>query len=1528
MAGYRPTDWHVLDLEKDPTPGDPVRVKSLAKNLHDFADDVQDALRLVKGMADEDAVLTMVGKTADVFRDEFSGVPKNLKKLKKSYDLAGDALAAYWPQLERAQALADKALAQGREAQADLSSAKSRLSSADSWVTRANKEADKYKDDPGSAGKDVPKPDESKVRAATRDAQSAKDAHTSAQSDVTTAQNALDAAKKMAGDARKMREDAAGDAKRKLDEASDAGIQNRKWYEEVGDWFTDNWDTIVAVCKVVVAVLGVIALIIGGPILGAIVLIAALVVLADTLNKYMKGQASLLDVAFAALDCIPGMKGLTTLGGLAKGLKGLGKVGLKGMALGAKGLGRSTRAMGRQMQKLFTCGDPIDMATGQMVMSATDVELDGVLPLVLERHYRTGVRSGRLFGSGWTSTLDQRLRLDATGVQFETADGMVLVYPVPEPDVAVLPVEGPQWPLSWDGAPGGALTVHQPQTGVTLQFRPLPRGTVGELPLAVVSDRNDNTISITYDGEGLPDEVAHHGGYRVGVTCESGRVIALTLQNHPERPTLLRYAYDERGNLAEIVNSSGLPQRLFYDDQRRVTGWEDRTGAWYRYEYDGADRCVAARGVDGILDYTFEYDEEAQASTSVNSLGYTTRYQFNDAYQLIAETDPLGHTVYQEWDRHDQLLSRTDALGRTVRQELDGSGNLITVRLPDGATSTVTYNGLHQAVEMTGYDGTVMRQEWDERGNCTSLTAADGAVTRFTRDRTGAVASVTDELGAVTSFINDPAGRPVSVTDPLGATTRTSYDSFGRRLTVTDPLGATTRLAWTVEGLKASVTGPDGAAESWTYDGEGNLLTHTDALGRVTRHTYGALGVLASRTTADGARHTFTHDAELRLVRAAAPTGLTWDYTYDAAGRLTSESDFDGRTVVYAYDAAGQVLSRTNPLGQSTAFAYDIAGNQSEKTVDGRTTVFTHDSAGRVLRSVGPDATLTYSYDRSGRITAETVDGRALTTAYDALGRPVRRTTPTGVTSTFAYDAAGNRTVLTASGRALTSTYDALGRETARELGAGGSVLNHTWDADHRLTVQALTVPEASRPPLSRRAYTYRADGSPASMDDRVTGHRGFDLDAVGRVTGVRAADWTESYAYDAGGNQTQAVWPERFTGSEARGERAHDGNRVTRAGSVHYEYDAAGRVVLRRRTRLSRKPDIWRYTWDGEDRLTAVTTPDGTRWRYLYDSLGRRVAKQRLASDGVPGAEATVVEETRFTWDGPHLVEQTTQVLGGQEEVTLTWDRDGLIPVAQTQRTMPTDVSQAVIDERFYAIVTDLVGAPAELVDEAGDLAWRADATLWGITTWNPDATGYTPLRFPGQYFDPESGLHYNNIRHYDPVTASYVSPDPLGMDAGPNPRSYVSNPLRWIDYLGLICHSAILRRNLAADGRPVGAGQAAAHIVPSTLNRAVGRTADSRAILSRYGVDIDEAANGIPLGHSRPHNFTHRNPFLLRLNQHLAATERAGVARGLSNQQIGDTIRQELREIGRQVTHELSPSQMVNNMPAPTARWTRLTF
>jgi RHS repeat-associated protein len=301
-------------------------------------------------------------------------------------------------------------------------------------------------------------------------------------------------------------------------------------------------------------------------------------------------------------------------------------------------------------------------------------------------------------------------------------------------------------------------------------------------------------------------------------------------------------------------------------------------------------------------------------------------------------------------------------------------------------------------------------------------------------------------------------------------------------------------------------------------------------------------------------------------------------------------------------------------------------------------------------------------------------------------------------------------------------------------------------------------------------------------VDDQLSGTRRFDLDAVGRVTAVHAADWSETYAYDAAGNQVQASWPESHAGHEATGAREYTGTLLTRAGKVRNVYDALGRITLRQRTRLSRKPDTWHYEWDVEDRLTSVVTPDGTRWNYTYDPLGRRTAKIRMADDG-----ESVVERVDFTWDGTTLCEQTTTSAELPRPVTLTWDHEGRHPIAQTERLLDAEIPQTVIDARFYAIVTDLVGTPSELVDQHGRIAWRTRTTLWGTTTWAKDSTTYTPLRFPGQYYDAETGLHYNYFRHYDPETARYLTLDPLGLAPAPNPTSYVHNPHVWTDPLGL---------------------------------------------------------------------------------------------------------------------------------------------
>ena len=138
---------------------------------------------------------------------------------------------------------------------------------------------------------------------------------------------------------------------------------------------------------------------------------------------------------------------------------------------------------------------------------------------------------------------------------------------------------------------------------------------------------------------------------------------------------------------------------------------------------------------------------------------------------------------------------------------------------------------------------------------------------------------------------------------------------------------------------------------------------------------------------------------------------------------------------------------------------------------------------------------------------------------------------------------------------------------------------------------------------------------------------------------------------------------------------------------------------------------------------------------------------------------------------------------VGAFEETTdagsRSWTHDGLRPIAQL------DLADTEVDAQFYAIVTDLVGTPTELVTTGGDLAWHSRRTLWGAPA-EPAETP-TPLRFPGQYADEETGWYYNVNRYYDPATGRYASQDPLGLLPAPNPGAYVSNPTRLADPLGL---------------------------------------------------------------------------------------------------------------------------------------------
>jgi RHS repeat-associated protein len=193
--------------------------------------------------------------------------------------------------------------------------------------------------------------------------------------------------------------------------------------------------------------------------------------------------------------------------------------------------------------------------------------------------------------------------------------------------------------------------------------------------------------------------------------------------------------------------------------------------------------------------------------------------------------------------------------------------------------------------------------------------------------------------------------------------------------------------------------------------------------------------------------------------------------------------------------------------------------------------------------------------------------------------------------------------------------------------------------------------------------------------------------------------------------------------------------------------------------------------------------------WRYRYDPLGRRVAKRRLGEDG------EVAEEFRFAWDGTTLAEQEHIRAGSAEVETVTWDYEpeSWTPLAQDRRSHLAHAPQELIDRQFHAIVTDLVGAPTELVSLEGEIAWRRSANLWGHQVAAPtDSRAACALRFPGQYHDAETGLDYNLHRYYDPQTGRYASADPLGLDPSPNHYGYVFNPVMGADPLGLTAFDA----------------------------------------------------------------------------------------------------------------------------------------
>lgn len=411
--------------------------------------------------------------------------------------------------------------------------------------------------------------------------------------------------------------------------------------------------------------------------------------------------------------------------------------------------------------------DPVDLASGRMFLPQTDVVLPGVLPLAFTRRAESGYTAGRFFGPSWSSTVDERLEIDANGVIHVTADGLLITYPHPVPGLPTRPESGTSHStLSRDES--GDYTLTAPETRLTKHFAGPPRtepGNDGTAWLVQIADRNNNIISIDRTDDGTPLALVHSAGYHLVLATVEARVTEVSLRDKGGAALPVRsYGYTD-GNLTTVTKPSGAALTFAYDDRHRITAWIDSNHRRYDYAYDDRDRVIAEGGEHRHLQVVIEYSEPEpttghRVTTVTNAQGHTTRYRIDDRCRVVASTDPLGHTTRFAYGEHGHPVSRTDPLGRTTSFVHDDEGRLTTVVRPDGSElhSERDAAGLRSTYALA--DGTRWQQEFDDRGNRVALTGPSGHTTRYSYDDHGRYVSVTDARGAVTEVRCDAAGSP------------------------------------------------------------------------------------------------------------------------------------------------------------------------------------------------------------------------------------------------------------------------------------------------------------------------------------------------------------------------------------------------------------------------------------------------------------------------------------------------------------------------------------------------------------------------------------------------------------------------------------------------------------------------------------------------------------------------------------------------------------------------------------------------
>ncbi|WP_193395011.1 RHS repeat-associated core domain-containing protein, partial [Pseudomonas savastanoi] len=477
----------------------------------------------------------------------------------------------------------------------------------------------------------------------------------------------------------------------------------------------------------------------------------------------------------------------------------------------------------------------------------------------------------------------------------------------------------------------------------------------------------------------------------------------------------------------------------------------------------------------------------------------------------------------------------------------------------------------------------------------------------------------------------------------------------------------------------------------------------------------------------------------------------------------------------------------------------DPIGRLLAKLNDDARQDYTYDDGDRLLsierkptdtgRKLGVTAEkLEFAYDLLGRLTTETTPQGALAYEYDPLSNLTTLTLPTGQHLNHLYYGSGHLHQLNLDGQLISDMErDDLHREVYRTQGKLTSCFGYdsmgrkAWQYATTLPAEKLSqiqnplikperYVEHAYNPIHRR-YEYDPAGELSRTLDKLRGETQYEYEANGQLlarnTG-RVVDG-EEFRYDAAAN--------RLNFNTSRFDHVKD-NRLKQWANHEYKYDAWGNLI-EKVVGIVR----WQtFTYDCENRLVKTETMAGTQVEstssYQYDSLGRRVAKQ----SEIKGR----TDHKRFLWQGLRMLREESP---GQSSLYL-YEPGSYAPLARV------DEKEGEVENKVYYFHTDQIGTPLEMTDAEGQIVWQAKYRAWGAVEKLVVNEVEQNLRFQGQYFDVETGLHYNTFRYYDPEIGRFITQDPIGLLGGENLYEYAPNTINWIDPWGLSCRTDYVGR------------------------------------------------------------------------------------------------------------------------------------